>query len=611
MKTTPKLFLACLFCFGLSSTIGYTNDTDENLVRAEQWLRRAANAEHPDAQRLRMWVRNATEQGDTEATEVPFIVLRGHIGSVLSARFSPDGTKMITVSGHLHIVTGFSPDNTVRIWEAESGTELHRLTGHGERDASADFFPDGKKIATSSGGITRIWETESGKELQRLTGRTHWNISSAISSDGTKIVTTTNSGTAQIWEVESGRKLQTIGEDGVSLGPAHFSPDGKKIITSFPFQSTRISDTGLERELFISGEWLVVVSPDGKNIVVASDGGNNVRILSSESGSELQKLKIPADLRWHGIWQSPIVFSPDGQHIVTSGGGPRIWSAKSGREVQILKGHTSRVNSIAFSPDGRKFITANGNDLVSFGRQSDNTARIWDTESGRELHVLRGHTSEVNSAHFSPDGMKVVTASSDGTARIWDLSAAMQPWANADHRRKAQHEQGYLDPDKERARNDISTLVEFARYGNDMVKDRVNALNQMGDLAEPEDEYKVEVALKTVRARIAQKRFYDEYVYSISDKQVDGDSSSFTMTIPTGFTGTKVDEVLFPIPDVAGKQIDRIGIMLSVSGTADGVRELVDNCDHYRVAVWFTNLRLDGRNGATADVMKIEVIKVR
>jgi len=39
--------------------------------------------------------------------------------------------------------------------------------------------------------------------------------------------------------------------------------------------------------------------------------------------------------------------------------------------------------------------------------------------------VLRGHEDEVNSAAFSPDGQRIVTASADKTARIWDVHFAM------------------------------------------------------------------------------------------------------------------------------------------------------------------------------------------
>ena len=49
----------------------------------------------------------------------------------------------------------------------------------------------------------------------------------------------------------------------------------------------------------------------------------------------------------------------------------------------------------------------------------DNIAKIWDAETGELLHNFEGHTSEVRSAIFSPDSLRVVTASYDGTVKIW------------------------------------------------------------------------------------------------------------------------------------------------------------------------------------------------
>ncbi|MEH2391500.1 MAG: ribosome assembly protein 4, partial [Nostoc sp.] len=80
----------------------------------------------------------------------------------------------------------------------------------------------------------------------------------------------------------------------------------------------------------------------------------------------------------------------------------------SGKQIAELKGHTNYVNSASFSPDGKRVVTA------SF----DNTARVWDI-SGKEIAELKGHTSRVYSASFSPDGKRILTASDDKTARVW------------------------------------------------------------------------------------------------------------------------------------------------------------------------------------------------
>ena len=74
------------------------------------------------------------------------------------------------------------------------------------------------------------------------------------------------------------------------------------------------------------------------------------------------------------------------------------------------------MNSAAFSHDGSRIVTAS----------LDGTTRIWDAASAEEIAVLRGHDSFVQSAAFSPDGSRLVTASDDKTARIWDAATAKE-----------------------------------------------------------------------------------------------------------------------------------------------------------------------------------------
>ena len=86
--------------------------------------------------------------------------------------------------------------------------------------------------------------------------------------------------------------------------------------------------------------------------------------------------------------------------------------ATTAKEVAVLPGHEAEVNSAAFSPDSSRIVTASG----------DQTARIWDAATGAEIAVLRGHEDQVFAAAFSSSGAQIVTASADQTARIWDAA---------------------------------------------------------------------------------------------------------------------------------------------------------------------------------------------
>ena len=68
---------------------------------------------------------------------------RGHTDAVLSAAFSPDGSRLVTASR----------DRTVKIWDAKTGTEVLTLTGHSGEVNSASFSPDGSRVITGSGDV--------------------------------------------------------------------------------------------------------------------------------------------------------------------------------------------------------------------------------------------------------------------------------------------------------------------------------------------------------------------------------------------------------------------------------------------------------------------------
>jgi WD40 repeat protein len=142
------------------------------------------------------------------------------------------------------------------------------------------------------------------------------------------------------------------------------------------------------------------------------------------------------DLRlweWHHLWREycgeksrlrghdgavmAVAFSPD-DRLLASGSADqtvKLWDTATGKEVRTLKGHTARVTSLSFSPDGRRLVTGS----------ADNTVRLWDTATGKEVLSLQGHESPVRSVAFCPDGRHVASGSDDKTVRIWDTTTGL------------------------------------------------------------------------------------------------------------------------------------------------------------------------------------------
>ena len=79
------------------------------------------------------------------------------------------------------------------------------------------------------------------------------------------------------------------------------------------------------------------------------------------------------------------------------------WQRQTHLALKTLRGHTLQVSSVAFSPDGQRIVTSSW----------DRTAKVWDVASGRELLTLKWHGAPIHSVAFSPDGQRIVTGSFD------------------------------------------------------------------------------------------------------------------------------------------------------------------------------------------------------
>jgi WD40 repeat protein len=68
---------------------------------------------------------------------------------------------------------------------------------------------------------------------------------------------------------------------------------------------------------------------------------------------------------------------------------------------------------VAVTPDGQRVVSTSG----------DNTLKVWDINSGRELATLVGHSGVVEGVAVTPDGERIVSASLDTTLKVWDLES--------------------------------------------------------------------------------------------------------------------------------------------------------------------------------------------
>ncbi|PBC80220.1 PD40 domain-containing protein [Streptomyces sp. 2133.1] len=77
-----------------------------------------------------------------------------------------------------------------------------------------------------------------------------------------------------------------------------------------------------------------------------------------------------------------------------------------------LGGHTRDLTTLAFAPDGRTLVTAS----------DDHTVKLWDSAGHRLLATLVGHVAGVNAIAIAPDSRTLATAADDSTVRLWGLT---------------------------------------------------------------------------------------------------------------------------------------------------------------------------------------------
>jgi WD40 repeat protein len=369
----------------------------------------------PDSQRLAMGTRviDSTVYLYDVADAKLIASFDGHGSFIHDVTFSPDGG----------LIASASNDQTIRVWETESQTQLTVLRGHTDAVKCVAFTRGGERLMSGSlNGELYEWNPyrsePGGWPLTVPSAVAAPNSSrysrASFSPDGKYLAIRNRDDTVSLRSAETLeelRRLPQLGEDnrGIQFSPTEpllAAGDGHGNLVILRLNgSDEIQNVHLLNDSEISP---IRFTQDGKRLLVLAraQSQNQCIVCSMPDGQQTQRWDIPAD-------DVSIAFSPNGELVVTEHEDrtTRIWMVND-PQTPIVRHHRDFGSGIAFSPDGKALVTTGQTAKVE----------IIDTNTFSPIGGLEGYTS--HAATFSPDGKRVATGGPP--IRVWDVATQQE-----------------------------------------------------------------------------------------------------------------------------------------------------------------------------------------
>uniref|UniRef100_A0AAQ6AMF3 CARD domain-containing protein n=1 Tax=Amphiprion ocellaris TaxID=80972 RepID=A0AAQ6AMF3_AMPOC len=388
------------------------------------------------------------------------LVIHPHQGSIYSACFSHDGTKIASCGA----------SKTLKVFKSTSGEKLTEIQAHDDEVLCCAFSPDDHLLATCSTDrkIKVMFEEEHEEQINhcQFTNTTKrlllatcsnddcmnlWNLNKpssqntmfghfapvshcCFSPDDSYLSTSSNDGTIKLFQVSSANEWKTINvrdlvaenDEEVLVKCSTWTGDGKLVICAVR-NAVLLWDLEANKKMAdCSGHlsWVqrVQFSPDGSQLLSCSDD-QTVRLWETNKvhTSSAICLKRDSNVLFNG--EEIVVSAADNcnrlqvrckknLHKNNVGCLFEVLELPSGKLLANLLGHTKTVLHCQFSQNGQTLITSS----------EDTTIRVWRWQSG-ECKVLQGHKEQVRCFSLlsnSPNESRLLSWSFDGTVKVWD-----------------------------------------------------------------------------------------------------------------------------------------------------------------------------------------------
>lgn len=421
----------------------------------------------------------------TSDTKPEVVIQSGHTKPINAITFAPDGRWLASGAN----------DDTIKIWDPSTGHLLRTLYGHSSNVNALAISPDGKLLASGSGdmiskrefptfksgGIAggardntiRIWDVQSGRELKMLVGHELPVGGVAFSTDG-RTLTTVSGDAVKVWDVASGRELRSQKTKYDKSGMEKW--DSFRSFSVFGRDKRETQQAEWQKNLKLSASKITVAR--GGQLAAVGQPDKGIWIYDATSGRELRELTFKASPETE---HSSLALSANGRlvafakttDVVT------VQEATTGRELYDVKtGYSATPQLVSFSDSGRLLVTA-----TAPGDNNRPLIKLFDAATGQFMRDLSANAdqNEVRLIAFSGDERLLATAGGgDKAISIIDIptgNALRALGSNATDKNAAAERTAFLNM------IDPKTLADFKSRGIISPEQIVDAIEALGAVA--------------------------------------------------------------------------------------------------------------------------------